>query len=101
MDILSYFSNPFALVPLAMLLGGKLVVAAKAKGTLAQVIIAATALALAFVGNFFELGFFGTQNLLWTLIYGLAAALSSMGIASNDTIKFFLELLKLKVPSKR
>jgi len=100
MDILSYFSNPFALVPLVMIVGGFINTKIGLKGTAAQAVIAASALALAFLGNWLELGFFGTQDLLWTGIYGVAAALSSMGIASNDFIKMILELVKLKVPKK-
>jgi hypothetical protein len=101
MDILSYFSNPFALVPLVILIGGWIIGKVGAKDTLAQVITGVVALALSLAGHYLEIGFFGEQSTLWAGIYGVAAALSANGIASNDVISMFLEFLKLKVPAKK
>jgi hypothetical protein len=99
MDLASYFSNPFALVPLVMLIGGFInVQLVGGRKTLAQVVIFVTALALAYAGHFLGLGVFGTADLLWTGIWGTASGLSALGIASNEFIKMFLEFIKVKMP---
>ena len=99
MDLTVYFASLAALAGLVVVVTELFENFVK-NTTWVQVISWVFAIALAFVGQFFQLGIFIGLTWYWTLIYGVAAGLVANGIFDINIVQAILEVLKIRVPKK-
>lgn len=96
-DLSEYFVSLGTVASAALLLTS-LITKNIAQSTWKQVISWAVAIALAFVGDYFELGIFAKTDLFWTIAYGIAAGLVSNGIFDIKWVQAVLTLIGFKKP---
>jgi hypothetical protein len=66
-----------------------------------QLITWIISIALAFVGQVWNIGIFEGVNVVWTIILGIGGGLLANGIYDATFVQMILEFLKIKIPTKR
>lgn len=100
-NIVDYFKNLAALVPLVVLITDFLIRWLKVeKGWIKQALSWGISLLLCGVGVWFDIGMFAGLPFWHLIVYGFAAGLVSNGIFDIKVVQMFLDFLLQFIPKK-